>query len=875
MDLLKRLTIKNLMLNKKRTLVTIIGIILSVALITAVAAMYFSAINSLIKFEIRQKGNYHIEFLDVSAKKVESFEDNKDIEKIYITQDIGYSVLENSKNDYKPYAFVKSFSKDALENLAINLTEGRLPENENEIMIPTHLKTNGRIELKVGDTITFNIGTRIQDGEELTQDDPYDPDFPEEIVNTKHKTYRIVGICERPATEIEGYHAPGYTFITLLNDKNLTGKVDIFARYTGSALKEETKVTSEILGIDEDVYSKVMYNAYQIQNEEEWAQIGEAFDKAKYQINANTYLIKLEADPLGVNNSSTGGLIVVVAIICGIIIVTSVFCIKNSFDISITEKTKQYGMLRSVGATKKQVKKNVYFEAFVLGFIGIPLGILSGFLASFILVSNYLLRDMFSADGLKLVFTFSWIATGISILLGIITIWLSSVRSAKRASKITPILAIRNSGDIKMKAKKLKTPKMISKLFGIGGEISYKNLKRNKKKYRTTVISIVVSVAIFIAIYYFSTLVFDSVKEEYQVSDYNIDVYLHSNYDKNDIAQILNLDNIEQSAVLRTLYVNIPDSKYSKEYLDYIGVSDDEYDEIPSGVEIYTLGEAAYREYIKELDLKYDDVRDKAILYNAQNAYMKYDNNVMKLTKIEKYHYQVGDKVKAINLNSPDEEEINFEIAKVTDTRPFGTYEGVSAFIVSEEFFNKYKTDDLNTRIVIYSSNPDKLQDDIEEIIKDKDFSLNNMNENVRMMENFFILIAIFVYGFIIVISLIGVTNIFNTITTSMELRKPEFASLRSIGMTDKEFSRMIRLESLFMGFKSLAFGIIIGTGLSYLIYYYFNKNLAVVMKYQVPIKAIMIAVLVVFILISVIMRYSLRKIKKQNTIETIRNENI
>ena len=140
-------------------------------------------------------------------------------------------------------------------------------------------------------------------------------------------------------------------------------------------------------------------------------------------------------------------------------------------------------------------------------------------------------------------------------------------------------------------------------------------------------------------------------------------------------------------------------------------------------------------------------------------------------------------------------------------------------------------------------------------------------------MSNLFTLVGIFLYGFIIVISLIGITNIFNTITTNMELRKQEFAMLKSVGMTTKEFNRMIRLESLFMGVKSLFFGIPIGIALSYIIYHFLSEESGI--PYKLPIVAIIISIAVVFILISLIMKYSMSKINKQNTIETIRNENI
>jgi putative ABC transport system permease protein len=208
MDLLKKLTLKNLKLNQKRTIVTIIGIMLSVALITAVATMYSSAMASLISYETSEKGNFHVAFYSVSMSEVKTLENNRKIENIYLTEDVGYVKLEESKNTYKPYAFIKAFTKESLENLSVKLTEGRLPENENEIVIPTHLKTNGRITLNVGDTITLDVGTRVADGEELTQNNPFNEDVEEEIINTTSKTYKIVGIIERPASNIESYSAP-------------------------------------------------------------------------------------------------------------------------------------------------------------------------------------------------------------------------------------------------------------------------------------------------------------------------------------------------------------------------------------------------------------------------------------------------------------------------------------------------------------------------------------------------------------------------------------------------------------------------------------------------------------------------------------------
>ena len=873
MDLLKKLTIKNLKLNKKRTIVTIIGIMLSVALITAVASMYNSCITSLVKYETYEKGDFHVVFYNVPIEETKTLKNNRKISEVFLTQDVGYANLENSKNEYKPYAFIKAFTKASLENLSVKLSEGRLPENEDEIVIPTHLKTNGRIALNVGDTITLNVGTRVSNGIELNQNDEFNKDSQEKIINTTSKTYKIVGIIERPASNIENYSAPGYTFITLLNDENILGKADAYCKYTKEGSKDYINVTANILSINEDDFGK--FEKGKFDSEEEFNKIANEVSKSKYNYNINSYLIILETDPL--NNNAVGGLGTVVIITCGIIVFTSVFCIKNSFDISIAEKTKQYGMLKSVGATKKQIRKNVFFEATILGLIGIPLGLLLGVFASsiLILISNSFIGDML-AKGLKLVLSFSWISYAVAIGLGIITIYLSALRSARKASKISPIESIRNSNEIKIKSKKIKSPKIIKKLFGIGGEISYKNLKRNKKKYRTTVISITVSVFVFIALSYFMSLAFDQIKEELKLKDYNLWLLIDDNNDEQleqKVIETTRLENIKNYTISKYDNCYITNSKYSDEYKEFMnGTSAKEEDIFDSNINVKTVNNEQYKEYIKKLGLNYEKMKNEAILINNIRV-GKYDEEKNKYIQknIKMFEYKENE---TINCKTSDDKQFDVEIGIITDILPFGLEEpsNYALMIVSNDIYEKYFK---SNEIMIYydSSNPDKLQDDIDELLKGYNYNINNIAENARMLEKVFTLVGIFLYGFIIVITLIGVTNIFNTITTNMELRKPEFAMLKSVGMTTKEFNKMIRLETVFMGIKSLLFSIPIGIGLSYLMYSALGTNQT--LKFTIPIKSIIIAIVTVFLLITCIMKYSIGKIKKQNTIETIRNENI
>lgn len=862
MNLLKKLTIKNLKLNKKRTIVTIIGIMLSVALVTAVATMYASGLKSLIVYEKYIKGDFHAEFMDVPSDDVKNIKNNNGVEDVYLTKEIGYAPLKDSKNSGKPYAYVMGFDKGALENLSIRLKSGRLPQNEDEIIIPTHLKTNGRMDIENNKEITLEVGERVSGTYKLNQYDGYDADN-EKIINTKQKTYKIVGVYERSATNIEPYIAPGYTFISYIDDNNFTGNVNVYAKYNKVGSKNHIKVTADIIGVNAEFLNKFYYGSYD--NEEELIQVREELDKARYGTDINSYLIALETDPI--SNSGIGNLGYVVIVVCIIIVFTSVFCIKNSFDISITEKIKQYGMLRSIGATKKQIKSNVFYEATILGLIGIPLGLLLGFIASYILIiiCNILLNDSLTG-GINMVLSYSVISYIVAIILGIITIYLSALKSARKASKISPIDSIRNSANLKLKSKKLKTPKLINKIFGVGGEISYKNIKRNKKSYRTTIVSLTISVLVFIALTYFMNAFMSEIKQEVNATEYNINYYIKNNEEKNiinKINQTVKLDNIKNYSIIRTTNGTFNNPKYNIEQ-----------ENINDNIYIVSIGEEAYKKYLKSLNLNYDDVKDKGILVDEiKYSVNKNDKIVNKQDRL--YKYNKGDIVSMNLYIESNETNINLSVGAISDVRPFGLQKNTEEvyFVVSDEYYDKINGGSQYYNVYFDSTNASKLQDDIDKILKDERYSVDNKEENVRIMRNLILLIGIFLYGFITVITLISVTNIFNTITTSMELRKPEFAMLKSVGMTTKEFNRMIRLESIFVCIKSLIFGIPIGLAISYVIYLLLSQNEDLI--FEVPFNGIIISSIFVLLLISILMKYSISKINKQNTIETIRNENI
>lgn len=882
MNLLNRLTIKNLKLNKKRTLVTIIGIMLATSLITGVATLVSSFTKSIIEMEKKQNGDYHYCFYDVPVDELKYIENNRNVEDFYCTKNIGYSLCDSSENEYKPYYYIKAYSDKALKNLDVKMVEGRLPENENEIVVSRHVITNAKINVKVGDELDLKIGKRMtENGYELDQSNPYhelDIEYDEEGNKVKEdeiketfspefsRTYKVVGIIERPSYDTEGHSAPGYTLITRLED--FSGeKMNVYVKYKN--VKKHVETTAKIQGIDAEILEKMSKN--DLLSVEE----NKALDNAKYAMTSNNGLIRWEAFEFSDGNLTM--LYSVATVVIVIIMITSVFCIRNSFEISITEKIKQYGMLASVGATSKQIRKNVLYEAIILAIIGIPLGILSGLLAMFILIKvvEKILAD--SLLGVELMFSPNLIAILVSALLALITIYLSAKKSAKTASKVSPIEAIRSNQDVKIKSKKLKTPWIIKKMFGIGGDIAYKNLKRNNKKYRTTVVSIVVSVAIFIAMNTFLEYAFEISKIYYKDYTYNIAItstnLSKQTYDK--LVEVSKMEGIKAYSLTRTIFLEKKTEDLEKHYSKEKKDIDDSVQRTNSGgisyIDVVAVGKQEYDRFLKKNGLDYDKCKDKAILVDTYTEYVKVDGKES-YAKYKIYDYKKGDMISG----KIGDKDVSLEIAKCVEEKTMGfenRYFSEGLIVVSDEFIEKYEDNyESSYHLYLNAEDPDKLEDDINKAYPTDFEEIYNVNDNMKQEKSMFMVIAIFLYGFIIVISLIGVTNIFNTITTNMELRQKEFANLKSIGMTKKEFNRMIRLESFLYGSKSLIIGIPIGTALSYLIY---KKFSTLTMVYCLPYKGIIISTVVVALLITFIMKFSLNKINKQNIIETIRKDNI
>lgn len=816
MSIFNKLVFNNLKLNKNRTIGTIIGIVLSVALVCGVLSVVTSFRTSLLKSEIDINGYYHVSLNGINRNQLKKLELNKDIKDINSIYKYGYSKIDYNVSEDEKYLSVYSIDNKSFENLSFKIIEGEFPKNENEVIINNKVAYLGNY--KVGDSLELTIGDIS-----ISSDDDY------ELENSKIKTFKIVGIMNKPSM----------SHVNMIFTTNL--KSDVVDCYISFKKPSDYKNSiNELLNVinNENYYEKL--------------------DDSRYYINES--LLDYEVLSFSYNNTMT--LIKIAVIVISIIMIVSVFCIRNSFLISTTEKIKMYGMLASVGATKKQIKKTVILEGFILGFIAVPLGIFIGIFGVYLLTK---IINILSNSSLIFHFDISFISVIISILIGFITIYFSSISSSRKASRVSPIDNLRSSNSINISSKSLKCPKFIKNIFKTGGVIAYKNLKRSKKKYKTTVISLTLSVFVFISLSSFISQARNEALNFYKDYDYNFLVSINdkNNLDK-DILNISKMENVKRNYLVYYTYDSILVNDISKinnlRELHYS--EDDKY-----YIDIVLVDENTFKAYTKKIGINYENVKEKGILYNKNRVYDEEEN---KYKNLEIYNYKNGDVINS--LLSLSMEDISVLIGHVTDVSVYGYedyYSDNGYIVLNKKYFNNI--DYRYVSLLIESDDNIKLTKEIYEY--NNQLQITDFDALAKDQNNKILIIEIFLYGFISIISLIGITNIFNTITSNMQLRQSEFAVLKSIGMTNKEFNRVINLETLFYCSKSLIYGIILGIIGSYLINCAFNTGFD--SEFSISYKSILISIIFVFIIVYIIMKYSIKKINKKNVIETIRNENI
>ena len=858
MNIFNKVTLQGMKKSRTRTIVTIIGVVLSAAMITAVATFGVSLLNYMTNGAAQKYGDWHVEFLDVDSSFVQERTHDEGVANTAAFENIGYATLDGGKNPDKPYLFIAGFSEEAFNTLPINLISGRLPENSGEILVSGSVAANGGVKFVVGDKLSLAVGSRMDGNKNLGQHVPY-ISGKETLVPKAERTYTVVGIYQRPGFEESS--APGYTLITKADVQDKADSFSLFVTLTNPH------------GVHAYASSTAGTEAY-VFNDNVLRFMGLSDDNL-----FNTLLY------------AVGGIVV------AIIMVGSIFLIYNAFTISLNERTRQFGILSSVGATARQLRNSVLFEGLCIGAVGIPIGVIVG-IGSIGLVISVVAKNFGDIlySNVPLTLTVSIPAIVGAAAVSMVTILISAYIPARKAASTPVMESIRQTSEVKVESKAVKTSKLAERIYGLEGTLALKNFKRNKKRYRSIVLSLVLSVVLFISASAFVTDLKQASERATSFTTYDIG-FSAQDMDDSEMLQLYDklktADGVYESSyqALMTYSGAAKASDLSDDYWEYAGShSPDETVHLP--MDIQFLDDSAYLNIIKGLGLS-------AAEYTGQNAKM------IAVAKMQGHSNRVEEVDEFIDMFKSS--SMNFTIAPETNGKPkMEQGQNVSITFVNtvppdtlpilgnsgskNPFFfrvmaphslkEKFETADTHVAVkgmTFRSKNPTQSTAEMKTMIQGAgitaEYNLYNSYDMMDENRNYIFIANVFAYTFIMMISLIAVANVFNTISTNIKLRRRELAMLRSVGMSDHDFNKMMSFECAFYGMRALLFGLPIAVVSSWLIYKGMFIGGADGIDFVLPWASIGISVFSVLFVVFITMLYAISKIKRENIIDALRDD--
>lgn len=858
MKIINKLTWRHLWVNRRRTVITLFGIIISVAMVTAVFTSVGSLMRSLSDITAAYDGAWHAQYMNLQDKDVQTLSKQKNVKTIGLLADIGQMDCNTKEDSGRNETSIIAGNQNLFAINKMKPATGRLPNNTRELMVTKSYLQRNKLNWKVGDTVTVqttSYPTGAQEAE-ATGGEPI----------VENRTFTVCGILE-VQNQLTGMNsafcgmddtvAGGYTAQVQFSNLGSNTPKDIKAAAKAVYGKAVNSDWSDLYTIHTDY---LMYNGVQMSDGIAWALYG------------------------------------FVAIILLIIILASVFMIYDSFAVSYQQRARYLGMLASVGATRTQKRGSVYFEGFILGCIGIPIGILCGI--GGIAVTLRALSDSFmktvmvaTGDSIRLHAVVDWKIIVFSALISALTIFISAWIPAHRASKITPIEALRQTNTVKVKkAKKLKTSRLRQKLFGFEDVLAVKNYKRNAKRSRTVVFALAVSVILFLSTANFTGMLTNALDNEYDGMSF--DVYESVNSSNGplsvDLVEKLNkevsrmpgiesmricadnemmVDGLDKQLTAEAKKANMDRSVY------VLGVDNDTFaalakeagidpsvcqdDKIPTGILINRVHVATE----KKQSLVLNPLQGSLVGQTFTGSMVGYNSEGNEL--YAKYTAKVAAQMnkEASNLGS---------FMHPTLVVPMHSYLVHFPSVLAEDNIVSY------ARYYITAQDHDRVYTEVSDLLSDtKGISHTGYDAaaQAETMRALRIVVMTFGYGFITLITLISVMNIINTISSGMEERRREFAMIKSVGMTPRSFKKSIYLENIRYGVMALVWGLPVSFGLDFLMY----KILGSSFDYGYTFRwyYYLAAALAVFAVIAIALLYAVDKIKKDNIIETLKRDDI
>ncbi len=856
MSVLFRYTVRTLEKNHTRTLVTLIGIALSMALLTAVIEGCYSGVQFLIRGTEADVGRFHGSFMNLDPEEAKQVSALEGVTETAALTEVGWAEI-GSQNAQKPYLLIVSGDDHFEELVAIRLMEGRMAENDTEIVLPYHLETNGGVAYQIGDVIELETGKRTVGDIRVHMDTPFQEG--DGIVEKERRTYTVVGIMKRFAWAVEYGNSPGYMALT----KGGSGDAkNVYFRLKSAG--------------DYQKFEQEMYFENQ-------------------RIHPNTDLLVYSG------SLSDGGLKTFLYGFTGILVFLIVFgsvaLIYNSFSISVGERTRQFGILRSVGATRRQIRAMVFMEALILSGLAIPVGMLVG--CAGIGLTLYLLRDVFQSmldagNPVRMQLVLHPGVLGIAALAGLLTVMISAIVPAMRALRVAPISAIRESQDVRIRPRAVRTSALTEKLFGFEGAMARKNFKRDRRRYRATVWSLFLSIVLYISASSFTSYLKSSASD-LQAADTPSDVRVMLNAETLEelyghFETILSHPDVREASLM--IYcgstIEVPEDALSDSFFTY---HPEEERQDGSGMRsiyapVILIDDTEFDRYARECGTSREKLTEggsvNGILMNAVSTYT-YEEDRRKF-----YSYELLKKtavpvhVVLNRMQSADSYEFtDLTIGVLTDRLPLSPLgKGMNFLIFPMSEAGTLAADGNIGRyqqvISAHSSEHARLTDELTKEFRERgvsDVSVQDDAESREFVRMAILAINVFSYGFIILISLIAVANVFNTISTNIFLRRREFAMLKSVGLSERGLKKMLNYECLICGLKGLFLGLPAAVMMTYVIYRVTNSSFEI--GFYIPWESVAIAVASVFFVVFSTMVYARKKIAGDNPIDALKLETL
>lgn len=885
MSITKKLALRHLKQNKTRSVLTVLGITISVVMLTVIFTCATSFAHYYGERAINTNGNWHF-FVKTdyeSAKKyLLSDSSLKDIgfEKDLSTEEQSYKIYSDKAN-YLRTGTIYQGDAQYIKDTVTCKYDGALPKSDNEIMVEQSLIKNNGLELKIGDEIKIAVGSRLK-GDFVILPVMGDYQFGERFEKEKDETFKVVGILHNNEPTERGAIIRG---MSDLKSKNLVayGKI-----------KKVTPFS----------YIKIngIYDKFGFTKKKRAFNVGENTgflnSRLAFSIDKNDLPQVLKLTAIGI-------------VVFAVIFVSSFAMIYNSFALSVGEQIKYLGMLSSVGATRKQKKKTLYFEGAILGGIGIILGIVLGLLTTFISQSAMNAKIMTIMEGYNDNIKYSthislWVLCLI-VILAALTVFVSIISPVQKAARITAIDAIRKTDEIKRKGK-IRTPFIITKLFGFEGDIAFKNLRRNGRKSRTIIACICICAVLFLSCNYFC----ETFKEASNL-DYELPYQLTFQYSAESKAQLEKARNYLKTnkrvkrfysiweawySILRGDINPYDNSRLYDMSFQNESIFVDKYKFIATQDITYTahlLDDEDFNALCKKNGIDYKkyyspdkDGSIKTIVINGidRNDEPIFNNNLLGKT-IGCYDID-SEKTERENKLDENGNQVYFyyktgctsiykfcDFIKYDKDNPICNLDSSGvAFYAPKCVYDKYSDDDsFYFDYGIETDEPYKVEKELKDYLSENEAEGDVYNNYNWMMKEKSIISAVqfLSYAFILLITLITVFNIINTMTAQIAGRKKELAMLKSVGMTPKEFKKTLIFESMFYGLFGLLFGVPLSLVINRVVGYIISKDNPI--PFSVNIWLYLIACVAVFVIIGLTMIYSLKLIKNNSIIDSLKDD--